>query len=100
MINYTVFGDINKYPVIKSLVNILNETKNKNEFKYCSNFINEYNVTMNYLDSIDNNKMKLYFMKLNKNNFLDRLKVAKLNNLIYTHMCNLIIGVYRNKIKN
>lgn len=98
-----MFGDATIFPVINSIVNIFNNSiesghYNNNEFKYCSNLVREYNEKMNYLNVLDK-PIRKYFMVLMKKDFLDRLKRSKLTENIYTHMCNLIIGIHRNKIQ-
>ena len=102
-INQESFGDPKQFPVIDSIVGIFNtriesNKYNKNEFKYCANLIREYNMSLSNLNVIDKEWRK-YYMRLVKNDFLDRLSKSKLTKIIYTHMCNLIVGIHRQKIE-
>jgi len=99
------FGDAKTFPVIISLVNIFNErignyTFDYKTFKYCVTTISEFNNLNNHLNSIDK-KAREYYMNLLKNDFLKRLKNSKLyeDETIYTHMCNYIVSLHRNKLK-
>lgn len=102
-INSESFGDPKKFPVIDSIVGIFNTRiesnhYNKNEFQYCTKLINEYNVLINSLNVLEKDNRK-YFMELLRNDFLKRLSKAKLTEIIFTHMCNLIVAIYRNKVE-
>lgn len=98
------FGDEKIFPVINSLVDIFNEriennTFNNNEFKYCVNLINEYNLILKELHKLTTMKTVKWFANLIKEQFLRRLDTAKLTDSIYSHMRNLIVGIHNNKIK-
>ena len=102
-INSESFGDPKTFPVIDSIVGIFNTRiesnhYNKNEFKYCCKLVNEYNVLINSLSVLEKDNRQ-YFMELLKNEFLKRISKAKLTEIIFTHMCNLIVAIYRNKVE-
>ena len=97
------FGDAETFPVIKSLVSIFNERIDNNRFiyksfKYCVTTISEYNNLSTKINGLDK-KAREYFMVLLKNDFLFRLEKSKLDEILYTHMCNYIVSLHKNKLK-
>ena len=99
-IDSTTFGDERRYPVVQSLVTILNRIDNDKIYQYCATTIREYYEVLNKLNGLDK-CLKIYVFDLIKNDFIDRLnnsKTAKLDKDVYTHMCNLIIAIWRTRL--
>ncbi len=63
-----MFGDPKLYPVINSIVRIINEKYNDNIRKYCIKTIQEFHVVTSHVNHIDK-QMRRYFMNLIKNDF-------------------------------
>ena len=89
-----MFGDPKLYPVINSIVRIINEKYNDNIRKYCIKTIQEFHVVTSHVNHIDK-QMRRYFMNLIKNDFYNRLDDSMIDELLKTHMRNLITGIYR-----
>jgi hypothetical protein len=99
-IDSRTFGDETRYPVVKSLVNILIESDNDKIYQYCATTIREYYEVLNQFNGLDK-RLRIYVCTLIKEDFLNRLKTSPtvmLNKDVYTHMCNLITAIYRTKL--
>ena len=96
---FSMFGDEREYPVIKSIVSILNEKPdNDNNIRYCITTTQELRVTFNSINHIDK-RTRRYLMGLIKKDFINRLDTSTLDENIKTHMRNLITALYKEKIK-
>lgn len=96
-------GDVNQYPVLYSLVDILND----NEYKYtikCITLLTEYRILLKELYKIDDSSKYKYLLQLLFKDIKCRLNTMRnfgIPNVIYTHMKNIICAMYRNElIKN
>ena len=97
-LDYTSFGDINQYPVIINIIDILNNNNYK-YYKKCASFIQSYNTRLNKMTQyITDKENKSYLLNLIKNDFLLNLDKMNLPNNIYTHMKNLTISIFRYKL--
>ena len=93
----STIGDVEVYPIIKPLVEILNEHDKYKYTKRCISLLQEYRKYLSVIEKTD----RVYFLTLVKNDFLNRLKLSKDNGLpenIYTHMCCLVCAIYSSKI--
>ena len=98
MIKNSVFGDEKRYLVIKPLVEILDELNNNHINSYCVTFIQEYNTKLHSLNGIDK-EMRTYLYMLIKEDFTNRLKQSIIPDNVKSHMHNLVVAIWRNKMK-
>jgi len=95
------FGNSNEFPVINKIVEILIELDNDSKFVYCSRLLQRFSVSMSSINIIDK-KTRLYLCKLISDDFRNNLLYSygsgniPLN--LYTHLDNLIVGLYRKEI--
>jgi len=95
----TMFGDEREYPVINSIVSILNEKlNNDNNIKYCITTIQELIVMFNSINHTDK-RTRRYLIGLIKKDFLNRLDTSTLDENIKTHIRNLITALHNKKMK-
>lgn len=97
LITESTIGDIRIHPVLKPLVEALNKT----EYKYttrCISLLDRYRFALNGTFCHDYNLI-IYNYTLIKNDIIKSLKISRyehgLPEDVYTHMCNLVIGMYR-----
>lgn len=92
-----MFGDELEYPVITSIVNILNDIGNDNFTKYCVSTIQELRVNFKSINNLKDTK--IYLMGLIKKDFIKRLDYSTINNKLKSHICNLITAIHnKNKL--
>jgi len=94
-----IFGNIKKYPVLKSLANILNEADNKKYSNKVSSIINDYNlITFNIINK--GGYLKDYLLLLVRKDFQYRIESRILPANIKTHLDNYIQAIYKDELKN
>lgn len=102
------FGDVNTFPVLNSIVSILNENVNNthgvSDVRYVSKFIANMCIKYKALNNISHDEVG-YFYNLLKEHFMQRLNTAYKqefiqNKKVYTHMKTYIISYYREMLKN
>jgi len=92
-----MFGSNVDYPVINSLVKILNERHNDNTRKYCVTTIQEFREIISKVTSLDKVTRK-YLLYLIKMDFKDRLHSVKIEDNLRTHILNLIFGIHNSEL--
>jgi len=94
----TMFGCEIEFPVIKPLIEILNNNGNINILRYCISFTQEFRVLMKSLNSTDK-KLRQYLMRLVLEDFFNRLEYSALEDPEKSHMRNLITGIHNQKLR-
>jgi len=96
-----LFGNSNEFPVINKIVEILIELDNDNKCKYCSRLLQHFNRMMSHISQIDKKtRISLCLLILTdfRNNLLKSYESGNIPLNLYTHLDNLIVGLYRKEI--
>lgn len=93
----TMFGSPTDFPVIDSIVNILNENHNDNTRKYCISTIQEYRVILSTINALKKEPRR-YILNLIKLDFIERVNSTKMDEKLKNHMRNLLCSIH-NSIK-
>lgn len=96
-------GDPNKFPVINSIVGILEEMDCINLTRYCIKVINELHTIINNIQCV-NKRNRIVLLKLIQKHYYGRLKESinngsKLNTNLENHMKNLIFAIINNEVE-
>jgi hypothetical protein len=99
--NHTALDDDILYPHLITLTKIINNDNSKRKhvnWRYVSTLIVDYNSLLKQMDHIENVKLRLYLLNLNKKEFINRITKSKLNVECKTYLSNHIITLYIVKI--
>ena len=93
-----MFGDPTEFPVINSIVRIINENHNNNIRKYCISTIQQFRVATSHVNHMDK-PMRRYFMKLIKTDFCNRIDTSGITGTLRDNMRNLIFAIHNSILR-
>ena len=95
----SLIGCVIEYPILNTLVNLLEQEGDKNKVKYCVTCTQEFRIFLSNTNKLDN-KDRAYVTKLIYDDFIqNRIEASALKGKLKSYYINFLTALYKNNVK-
>lgn len=92
------FGDVFEFPVIGSIVNILNELQNPKRVRYCQSTVSELRYKLRIINHLEKTDRR-YFLKLIQKDYDEKLETSALEPVLLTHIHCFVHSIINSELR-